>query len=132
MFIIGCFYNLTYQLFIVDFWIKNTFLVAIGGYIICGIIFYFINKKFFHMELKFIIMLMLISSMIIIMSLLISLGIIKINFENFESFLLHFWVFIFSARYDPMRIIGLGLQSIAGLVLFFPLSFWLSQFLFRK
>jgi len=123
MFLIGCLYELSYNFFNIDFWVTYTFLIAIVGYIICGILLYFLNKKYFHIKLRFVIILILISSMIITTSFLICLGTIRIPFENFESLLLHFWVIIFCASGDPMRIIGLGLHCIPGLILFTPLSF---------
>lgn len=126
MFVIGFFYNLSYQYFKIDFWVTYTFLVAICGYIFCGIAFHFLNEKYFHIKLRIVIILILISSIIILLSYLICLGLIKIHFENLLSLLLHYWVFIFSANHDPMRFIGLGLHCIPVLIVFTPLSFYLT------
>jgi hypothetical protein len=48
-----------------------------------------------------------------------------------QPLVLRFWVFVFIAKNDPMLVIELGFESIPALLLFTPLSFYVTNLVTR-
>ena len=119
----GFFYKLLYELCYNNFLDLFTFLMACFCPMVVGIALNYINKKFFHYELKNIFIHILLSSIIIILSFCMCIGLIKLP-EIFDSVFLYFWVYLFSAKGDPMRVIGLGLTCIPTLIIIMPIIFF--------
>ena len=122
MFLTGLSYKLLYELGYNNFLALCTFLIACFVPIVFGMVLDYINKKLFHYKLQNIFICILLSSIIITLSFCICVGLIEIP-EIFDSAFLYFWVYLFSAKGDPMRIIGLGVICILTFIIITPISF---------
>jgi hypothetical protein len=125
MFLTGLLYKLLYELGYDNFLFLCTFLIACFGPIAFGMVLNYINRKLFHYKLKNIFICILLSLIIITLSFCMCLGLIQIPVPDIlDSALLYFWVYLFSGKGDPMRIIGLGVICIPTFIIIAPISFW--------
>jgi hypothetical protein len=135
--LIGFSYQIFYELFNISFWLEKGFLIACIGYCICGISLHFFNRKFINMKAWQFLIIILSSYIFIIFLFVLCLGSveigpIKIPSTKFDSLTLRFWAFIFHAKGDPMRVVGLGFITIPALFIFTPLSFYIMDFIFKR
>lgn len=134
--LIGLFYQIFYEAFNISLELGKIFLIACLGYCACGVLLYFLKRNFINIKnLQFVILILSSSIFIIFLFLLclgsVEIGPIKIYSTKFTSVILQVWTYVFFAKDDPMRVIGLGFITIPALLIFTPFSFCIMDTVFK-
>jgi hypothetical protein len=99
------------------------FLVASFIYLACGFLLNFINIKILHIRMWLFFLLILVSSTVIVLTFLQTIGTIDIPFDILDDIIQEFWMFVFMASEDPLSILVMGFINIPLLLICTPLSY---------